>query len=147
MCMDEWTIRNQTLYVDFSFSWPVNRLCGILFNRFYRLGIHSLMVCIFVPACELLPPWKKELYLCNVASLYSTFSLTSSPLPNVLYSIDRQCVTVGGGEWGGGVVEMYCGPYSAGVLHSVSDQIQKLLNCFTTPNKMNSEDDIKGLVS
>jgi hypothetical protein len=26
-------------------------------------------------------------------------------------------------------------PYSAGVLHSVSDQIQNLQNCFTTPNK------------
>jgi hypothetical protein len=35
--------------------------------------------------------------------------------------------------WGG--VEMYCGPYSASVLHSVSDQIQNLQNCFTTPNK------------
>ncbi len=43
--------------------------------------------------------------------------------------------------------EMYCGPYSAGVLHSVSDQVQNLQNCFTTPNKMTSEDDIKGLVS
>jgi hypothetical protein len=30
---------------------------------------------------------------------------------------------------------MYCGPYSAGVLHSVSDQIQNLQNCFTTPNE------------
>ncbi len=35
----------------------------------------------------------------------------------------------------------------AGILHSVSDQIQNLLNCFTTPNKMTSEDDIKGLLS
>ena len=42
---------------------------------------------------------------------------------------------------------MYCGPYSAGVLHSVSDQIRNLQNCFTAPNKMTSEDDIKGLVS
>ncbi len=33
------------------------------------------------------------------------------------------------------------------VLHSVSDQIWNLLNCFTDPNKMTSEDDIKGLVS
>ncbi len=57
----------------------------------------------------------------------------------------RQCVTVGEGGWGS--VEMYCGPYSAGVLHSVSDQIQNLQNCFTTPNKMTSEDDITGLVS
>jgi hypothetical protein len=49
--------------------------------------------------------------------------------------------------WGWGDVEMYCGPYSAGVLHSVADQIQNLQNCFTTPNKMTSKDDIKGLVS
>ncbi len=42
---------------------------------------------------------------------------------------------------------MCCRPYSAGILHSVFDQIQNLPNCFTTPNKMTSEDDIKGLVS
>jgi hypothetical protein len=42
---------------------------------------------------------------------------------------------------------MYCGPYSARVLHSVSDQIRNLQNCFTAPNKMTSEDDIEGLVS
>ncbi len=42
---------------------------------------------------------------------------------------------------------MCCGLYSAGVLHSVSDQIRNLQNCFTAPNKMTSEDDIKGLVS
>jgi hypothetical protein len=75
--------------------------------------------------------------------LYCTFSLTSSPLPPFpMYStVYRQCVTGGGG------VEMYCGPYSAGVLHSVSDHVQNLQNCFTTPNKMTSEDDIKGWVS
>jgi hypothetical protein len=32
-----------------------------VFNRFYRLEIHSLIVGIFDPACELLPPWTKEL--------------------------------------------------------------------------------------
>ncbi len=58
-------------------------------------------------------------------------------------SMYRQCVT--GGVGGG--VEMYYGPYSAGVLQSVSDQIRNLQNCFTAPNKMTSEDDIKGLVS
>jgi hypothetical protein len=46
-----------------------------------------------------------------------------------------------------GGVEMYCGPYSAGVLHSVFDQIQNLQNCFTTPNKNATKDDIEGLVS
>jgi hypothetical protein len=44
--------------------------CGIVSNRFYRLEIHSLMVGIFDPACELLPPWT-ELYLCTVAPLPS----------------------------------------------------------------------------
>ena len=45
------------------------------------------------------------------------------------------------------LVELCCGPYSEGVLHSVSDQIQNLQNCFNTQTKMTSTDDIKGLVS
>jgi hypothetical protein len=60
-----------------------------------------------------------------------------------MYSIYRKCVSEGGKEG----VELSYRPYSAGILHSVSDQIQNLRNCFTTPNKMTSEDDIKGLVS
>jgi hypothetical protein len=32
-------------------------------------------------------------------------------------------------------VESCCRPYFAGVQHSVSDQIQNLQNCYTTPNK------------
>ncbi len=42
---------------------------------------------------------------------------------------------------------MLCRPYSARILHFVSDQMQNLPNYFTTPNKMTSENDIKGLVS
>ncbi len=49
---------------------------------------------------------------------------------------------MGGGGW-----IVLCKPYSAGILHSVSDQMQNLPNYFTTPNKMTSENDIKGLVS
>jgi hypothetical protein len=84
-------------------------------------------------------------YLCTVAPLLYLLSdlLPPPPFPNVQYSIQTMCACGGGG----GGVEMYCGPYSAGVLHSVSDQIQDLQNCFITPNKMTSEDDIKGLVS
>jgi hypothetical protein len=41
------------------------------------------------------------------------------------------------------LVELCCGPYSAGVF----DQIQNLPNCSTTPNKMTNEEDVKGLVS
>jgi hypothetical protein len=55
--------RLQTQYVGFSFSWPVNRLCGILFNRFYRLEIHSLVVCIFDPAFDCCPDGQRN-YTC-----------------------------------------------------------------------------------
>jgi hypothetical protein len=55
------------------------------------------MVCIFDPACELLPPWTKELYLCTVAPLLYLLSdlLPPPPLPNVQY-IQAVC------DWGGG---------------------------------------------
>ncbi len=58
------------------------------------------------------------LYLCTVAPLLYLLSdlLPPPPLPNVQY-IQTVCDCGGGG----GGVEMYCGPYSAGVLHSVSD--------------------------
>jgi hypothetical protein len=42
---------------------------------------------------------------------------------------------------------MYCGPYSAGVLHSVSDQNQNLQNCSPPLTKITSKDNIQGLVS
>jgi hypothetical protein len=57
---------------------PDNGLYGIVFNRFYRLEIHSLVVGIFDPACELLPPWTKELFMYTVAPLY----IPSPPFPN-----------------------------------------------------------------
>ncbi len=75
----------------------------------------------------------------------SIFSLTPPPiLPklNVQY-IQTKCGCGGGG----GGVELCCGAYFVEVLHSVSDQIQYLQNCFTTPTKKTSKDDIKGLVS
>jgi hypothetical protein len=42
------------------------------------------MVYIFDPACELLPPWTKELYLCTVAPLPS---LLPPPPPSPRYSV------------------------------------------------------------
>jgi hypothetical protein len=39
-----------------------------------------VMVGIFDPACELLPPWTKELYLCTVA-LYLLSDLPPPPPP------------------------------------------------------------------
>ncbi len=44
-------------------------------------------------------------YTSVLLPLYCTFSLTSSPLPSFpMYSICRQCLTVGGGKVGGGGV-------------------------------------------
>ncbi len=73
------------------------------------------------------------LYFCTVA-LYLLSDLPLPPLPklNVQY-IQTVCGCGEGG--GGGVVELCCRPHSAGFLHSVSDKIQNLQNCFTTPNK------------
>jgi hypothetical protein len=139
--MDEWSIKTPNPICRLFFKLTYKWLCGILFNRFYRLEIYSLMVGIFDPACELLPPWTKEQYLCTVCP--STLSLTSSPLPP-LPKLNVQFIQTVCDCGGGGIVELYCGPYSAWVLHSVSDQSQNLQNCFITPNK---KDDIKGLVS
>ncbi len=63
-----------------------------------------------------------------------------------MYSICRQCVTVwlwGVEGWRG--VEMYCGPYPAGVLHSVSDQLQTYKIASPPQTKMTNKDDINPL--
>jgi hypothetical protein len=70
------------------------------------------MVGIFDPACELLPPWTKELYLCTVAphTLYCTFSLTSSLLPpsQTKCTVYTECVS----GWGrGGGDQLHCRQY------------------------------------
>ncbi len=105
--------------------------------------MHSLMVDIFDPACELLPTWTKEIYLCTVAPLqYLLPDLPPPPPPpfsKKMHNIFRQLC-----GWG---VKLYCRPYSAGVLHSVSDQIQNLQIVSKPQTKVISKDDIKGLVS
>ncbi len=68
-------------------------------------------------------------YACVLLPLYL---LSDLPLPLPILNV-KYIQTVCG--CGGGGVELCCRPYSAGVLHSVSDQILNLQNCFTTPNK------------
>ncbi len=89
----------------FTLSLPVNRLPGILYKRFHRLEIHSHILGIFDPACELLPPWTKN-YTCVQLPLYSTFSLTSSPLPpsQTKCTVYTDSVWLG---WGKRGVELY----------------------------------------
>ena len=89
-------------------------------------------------------PHGRRNYTCVLLPLYCTFSLTSSPLPPFpLYSIYRQCVTVGGG----GVLE-------CPVDHILQEFYTVFLTRFRTykiasppQTKMTSKDDIKGLVS
>ncbi len=63
-------------YVGFSFSWPVNRICGIIFNRFIDWRyIHSWFVFSIqlVNCC----PHGRRNYTCVLLPLYCTLSLTS----------------------------------------------------------------------
>jgi hypothetical protein len=88
-------------------------------------------------------PHGRRNYTCVLLPLYLLSDLLPPhPKLNVMLI---QTVCVWGGRGGGWIV--LCRPYSAGILHSVSDQMQNLPNYFTTPNKMTSENDIKGLVS
>ncbi len=143
--MDEWTIKKPNpirrlfLSVDLLSNFAAFCLTAFIDWRY----IHSWFVFStqLVNCC----PHGRRNYTCvywchsTVPSLWPPSPLP--PFPNYMYSIYRQCV------WGGGGGELCCRPYSAGILHSVSDQIQNLPNCYTTLNKMTSEDDIKGLVS
>ncbi len=104
------------------------------------------MICIFDPACELLPPWTKELYLCTVAPLLYLLSDLLPPFPNVQY-IQTVCDIGGGGEVRWGV--LICTVY-----HILQEFYTLFLTRFRTYKvasppltKITSKDDIKGLVS
>ncbi len=132
--MDELTIKTTNPQCRFlNKNWPVNGLCGIVFNRFYRLEMHSLMVGIFDPACELLPPWTKE-HTCVLLPLHllSASLWPPPPLPklNVQY-IYRQCVAVGVGGMLNCVVDHIMQEFYT----LFQTRFQNLQNCFTTPNK------------
>jgi hypothetical protein len=105
------------------------------------------MVCIFDPACELLPPWTKELYgryLCTVAPLLYLLSDLLPPLPLPKVQFIQTVYDVGGG---------------VGVLKCTVDHIlQEFYTLFLTrfrtykialppQTKLTSKDDIKELVS
>ncbi len=116
-------------------NWPVNGLCGIVFNRFYREEIHTQGL-YFRPSLWTVATMDEGTIL--VSCCPSTFSLTSPPPP--IPPSQTKCTVFTDSLWlwgcGEGGVELCCKPFSAGVLHSVSDQIQQnLQNCFTTPNK------------
>ncbi len=139
--MEDWTIKTPNpIWRLFFKTDRLTEFAALCLTDFIDWRyIHSL-VGIFDPACELLLPWTKE--LCVLLPLYLLSDLPPfPPLPNVhVQYIQTVCVRGGGGE-------LRCRPYSAAILHSVSDQIHNLPNCITTPNKITSEDDIKGLVS
>ena len=98
----------------------------LVFNRVYRLEIQAVMLVFSTHLVNCCP---------------STFSLTSPHSQ----SKRTKCGCGGGGGWG--AVELCCRPYTAGVLHSVSDQIQNLQIVSPPLTKVTSKDDIKGLVS
>jgi hypothetical protein len=107
--------------------------------------IHSLMVCIFDPACELLPPWRRNyIVLCTAAPLLYLLSdlLPPPPFPNVQY-IQTVCDC-----WG------WWGMLKCTVDHILQEFYTLFLTRFRTykiasppQTKMTSKDDIKGLVS
>jgi hypothetical protein len=134
--MDEWTTKTP------------NPKCLLFFKIYLLTGFAALCLTDFIDwrfthGWYFQPSlWTKELYLCTIAPLSSLWPPPPPSQTKCTVYLDSVCLR--GGRWG---VELCCRPYSAGILHSVSDQIQNLPNCFTTPNKMTIEDDIKGLVS
>ncbi len=144
--MGEWTIKTPNPICRLFFNFTVNRLCGILFNRFYRLEISWLVFLIqLVNYCC---PNGRGKYICVLLPLYSTFSLTSSPVPPP--SSQRKCTVYTDSVWQG---------WGGGGLNCTVDHIlQEFYSLFLTrfrtykivsppQTKMTSKDDNKGLVS
>jgi len=102
----------------------------LAFNRVYRLENvwRFSEPCWYFrpPSCELLP-----LYLLSDLPHPSPTSQSKYTVYTE-YTGVQTVWTVGEG---GGGVGLCCRPYSAGEKHSVSDQIQNLPNCYTTPKK------------
>ena len=94
----------------------------LVFIRVYRLGIQSVILVFLTQLCELCCPL--TISLIQLLPPYPPFLCQSTVYTDSVW-LGR----------GGGGVESCWRPNSAGVKHSVSDQIQNLQNCLTTPNK------------
>jgi hypothetical protein len=105
------------------------------------------MVDILDPACELLLPWTKEIYLCNVAPLQYLHSDLLPPPPllkeNVHYTLYTDSCVAGVGRM-----------LNCTVDHILQEFYTLFLTRFRTykivsppQTKMTSKDDMKGLVS
>jgi hypothetical protein len=93
------------MYVGFSNSWPVHRICGILFNRFYRLEIHSFMVCIFHQLVNCCPYGRRNfmvLVYCCPSTVPSLWPPPPSPPSRCIQFIQTVCDLW---EGGGGVLK------------------------------------------
>ncbi len=142
--MDEWTIKTPNLIcllfrkIDLWTDFAALCLTDFIDWRY----IHSV-VCIFDPACEPLPPWTKELFVCTVAPLPSLWR-PPPPKLNVQY-IQTMCVTV---------VNVGGGMLSCIVDHILQEFYTLFLTIFRTykiaskpQTKMTCKDDIKRFVS
>jgi hypothetical protein len=110
------------------------------------------MVRIFDPACELLPPWTKELYLCTVAPLPSLWPPPPSPPSQTkctLYSIYlwyiQTVCTVGRGCW---IVlwTIFCRSFTCEFYTLFLTRFRTYNIASPPQTKMTSKDDIKGSV-
>ncbi len=102
------------------------------------------MVCIFDPACELLPPWTKELYLRTVAPLLYLLSDLLSPPSFPMYIVHVQTVC----DCGGGGILNCAVDYILQEFYTLFLTRFRTYKIATPPQaKMTSKDDIKGFVS
>jgi hypothetical protein len=93
----------------------------LVFDRDYRLEIQSVMLV-----------FSTHVNCCPFDLLSGSPPPLLPPFPKSKYSKYRQCVA--GRGWGGGVLSCV-GDHILKEFNSVSDQIQNLPNCISTPNK------------
>jgi hypothetical protein len=97
-------------------------------HRERKSPIHSSVIPYTItPECDQrhFPKFKHRVHRLEIANFSHTFSRST------VYTLIQ---TVCGWEGVEGF-ESCCRPYSAGVVHSVSDKIQNLQNCSTTPRQ------------